>query len=81
MTPGRPDFEDYVKQLDLSTGADPIEILAVGGGARATDAFEVFPKLVRQSDGTLKCRFFYTAGAIYLPMLKGALRGLSQEQV
>lgn len=58
MTPGRPDFEDYVKQLDLSTGADPIEILAVGGGARATDAFEVFPKLVRQSDGTLKCRFF-----------------------
>lgn len=58
MAPGRPDFTDYIRQLDLPDNADPIEILAVGGGTRATDAFEVFPKLVRQPDGQLMCRFF-----------------------
>lgn len=58
MTPSRPDFADYVHQLDLIDTPDPIEILAVGGGTRATDAFEVFPKLQRKPDGTIRCRFF-----------------------
>jgi hypothetical protein len=59
MTPTRPDFSKYLEQLDLTPQqADPIEILSVTGGGRATDAFEVFPKLELQADGTFACRFF-----------------------
>jgi len=59
MAPGRPDFAQYVEQLGLRPeSSDPIEILAVSGGTRATDAFEVFPKLERQVDGRFTCRFF-----------------------
>lgn len=61
MSRGRPDFIDYLRQLDLVESADPIEILSVGGGTRATDSFEVFPKLVRQPDGSFLCRFFFMA--------------------
>jgi hypothetical protein len=58
ITPGRPDFAEYLRQLDLPDSADPIEILSVGGGTRATDFFQVFPKIERQPDGTFRCRFF-----------------------
>lgn len=58
MSRGRPDFNDHLRQLGLVESADPIEILSVGGGTRATDSFEVFPKLERQSDGSLLCKFF-----------------------
>jgi hypothetical protein len=44
MQPGRPDFPEYLKQLDLPETAGPLEILAVDGGHRITDNFEVFPK-------------------------------------
>jgi len=30
----------------------------VGGGYRATDSFDVFPKIERRSDGSFRCRFF-----------------------
>jgi hypothetical protein len=63
---GRPDFSDYMRQLDLPAGADPIEILSVDGGYRATDSFEVFPKLVRLPEGKFRCRFFLH-GTRYLP--------------
>lgn len=58
ITPGRPDFADYLHQLDLPEHADPIEILSVDGGYRATDAFEVFPRIERRADGGFRCRFF-----------------------
>jgi hypothetical protein len=55
----RKDFADYLKWLDLEPkSADPVEILAVNGGYRATDSFEVFPKIDRQRDGSFVCRFF-----------------------
>ena len=69
LTPGRPDFASYLEQLDLPEQSDPIEILSVDGGYRATDAFEVFPKIERRADGAFCCRFFLhgwrhlTAGA------------------
>ena len=44
--------------LDLPARADPIEILAVDGGSHVTDAFEVFPKLEKGTDGNFRCRFF-----------------------
>ena len=58
MTPGRPDFADYLKTLDLRAEADPVEILAVDGGYRVTDTFEVFPKIDKGADGGFRCRFF-----------------------
>ncbi len=38
--------------------ADPFEILSTNGGYRATDAYEVFPKLEKGPDGSFRCRFF-----------------------
>ena len=58
MSPRRPDFADYMRSLNLPENADPIEILHVNGGYRATDSFEVFPKLVKKCDGSFECRFF-----------------------
>lgn len=58
LTPGRRDFHEYLRQLDLPDQADPIEILSVDGGYRATDNFEVFPKIERRDDGAFRCRFF-----------------------
>ena len=58
LTPGRKDFDEYLRLLQLNEGADPIEILSVDGGYRATDSFEVFPKIERLPDGAFRCRFF-----------------------
>ena len=53
----RRDFKSYLESLDLHT-PDPIEILAVSGGERQTDSFEVFPKIEKAADGSFRCRFF-----------------------
>ena len=58
INPGRPDLKEYLRNLDLGHEADPIEILAANGGYRATDAYEVFPKIEREDDGSFSCRFF-----------------------
>jgi len=59
MSAGRPDFLDYLKQLDLDPqNNDPIQILSVSGGRRVTDEFQVFPRLQRNADGSFSCRFF-----------------------
>ena len=58
IRPVRPDFAKYLRFLDLDGTADPIQILAVNGGTRATDAFEVFPRIVKDGDGNFSCRFF-----------------------
>lgn len=58
MSPRRPDFKDYMRSLALSEDADPLDILSVNGGYRATDNFQVFPKLVKGDDGHFVCRFF-----------------------
>lgn len=53
----RRDFSNYLASLALDS-SDPIEILAVTGGERQTDSFEVFPKIEKQADGSFSCRFF-----------------------
>jgi len=58
LTARRPDFSEYLRQLDLPEQASRVEILSVDGGYRATDSFEVFPKIERREDGTFRCRFF-----------------------
>jgi hypothetical protein len=44
--------------LDLPEGSEPADILEVDGGYRATDSFEVFPKIERAPDGAFRSRFF-----------------------
>ena len=58
MNPARPDYTDYLQRLDLTEEADPIEILSTNGGHRVTDAYEVFPKIERDSSGSFSCRYF-----------------------
>lgn len=58
MAAGRPDRHDYLRSLDLPDDADPFMILSVSGGRKVTDVYEVFPKLVKELDGTFCCRFF-----------------------
>ena len=55
---GRADRRSYLSYLDLQENADPVEILSVSGGYRVTDAYEVFPKLEKDTDGSFICRFF-----------------------
>ena len=57
MSPARPDFQSYLETLGYDGAAEPVEILAVNGGLRQTDNYEVFPKLSKQSDGSFTCRF------------------------
>ena len=42
----------------MPESANPVEILSVNGGRRVTDFYEVFPKIVKQTDGNFTCRFF-----------------------
>ena len=55
---GRKDFSDYLRMLDLPDTSEPAEILEVDGGYRATDSFEVFPRIERAADGAFRSRFF-----------------------
>lgn len=60
QNPERPSFKDYLLSLDMATGhqPDPIELLAVSEGRRATDSLEVFPKVERNPDGVFDLKFF-----------------------
>lgn len=59
LEPNRKDFAEYLRWLDMDPShADPIEILGLTGGERQTDSLEVFPKVRKLDDGTVRCRFF-----------------------
>ena len=58
MSPKRPDFREYITRLDLEPSAHFTDILAVDGGRRMTDHYEVFPRLFKNDDGSFICRFF-----------------------
>lgn len=59
LSSGRKDFADYLRSLDIDpANPDLMEVLAVTGGERQTDNFEVFPKIEKLFDGSFKCRFF-----------------------
>ncbi len=54
----RPDRGEYLRNLDLSEDADPIEVLSVNGGKKTTDVYEVFPKISKREDGSFSYKFF-----------------------
>lgn len=58
-TPRRSDFASLLERLALPSGTtDPLTILAVTGGRRQTDHFEVFPALTPDAAGRFSCCFF-----------------------
>ena len=73
MARGRPDRADHLRSLGLEENADPIEILSMNGGRRVTDAYQVFPRLSKDSEGKFTCRFFLH-GWRYTP-------GVAQERI
>lgn len=82
----RRDFKSYLASLALDT-SDPISILAVSGGERQTDSFEVFPKIEKDTDGSFRSRFFLhglrhmnpAAQDRALQLLEGEALGVSVE--
>lgn len=80
LTPGRRDFQDYLRLLDLPEQADPIEILSIDGGYRATDSFEVFPKIERREDGAFRCRFFLHGWSHVSPAAQDRLQSLKPDE-
>ena len=58
MNSKRPEFAVHLRNLGLTEDANPVEILAINGGRRVTDAYEVFPKIEKAANGTFTCRFF-----------------------
>lgn len=62
MSLARPDFNAYLETLGYDGTAEPVEILAVNGGLRRTDNYEVFPKLEKQPDGGFTSRFLLHGG-------------------
>lgn len=54
----RPDYADYVRELDLDVTSDPFEVLARSEGWRATDRIEVFAHPERTPEGDLTTLFF-----------------------
>jgi HIRAN domain len=63
----RPEYPKMLESLDLSTQAEPFEVLARSGGLRQTDQIELFPEPTRDpKTGHAICRFF-VRGVRYLP--------------
>lgn len=58
MTPGRRSFQEYLHLLDLAGAPDPLDILAIDGGYRATDSYQVFPKIESGENRSFRSRFF-----------------------
>ena len=80
MWPSRPDFKDYLKSLALTEDSDPIDMMAVSGGRRITDSYEVFPKIVKKDDGGFICRFFLHGGKHVSPAAQERLDSLSADE-
>ena len=78
MSPARPDFQSYLETLGYDGTAEPVEILAVNGGLRRTDSFEVFPKLVKQPDGGFTCRFLLHGSRHLNPAAQNRLSSLDE---
>lgn len=57
MSPRRPDFRAFLRQLDLAPGATPWEQLARSEGRSSGDTVQVFPVPPVESDGSTTCMF------------------------
>lgn len=58
MPRSRPDYEQYVRKLDLNVDSDPFEVMARNEGRKVTDRIEVFAPPARTVDAKLTTLFF-----------------------
>lgn len=56
LSPSRPEYERHVEALALELEAEPMTLLALSGGRRATDLVELFPDWIGV-EGSTKTRF------------------------
>lgn len=76
ISKSRPEYRDYLRWLGLDASPkNPLEELAITGGVRATDSFELLAP-PRYEDGVLKLTFF-PRGLRYLP--QSAIEHLSTQ--
>ena len=74
----REDYAEFMNLLDLPLTADPMEILSVSGGVRATDNLEVFPEIKKESDGRFHCRFFLHGWRYVNPIARDRIENLKK---
>lgn len=66
ISKSRPEYRDYLRWLDLESGpTSPMQVLAITGGSRATDNYEIVAP-PKAENGLLRLEFF-TRGLRYLP--------------
>ncbi len=58
MAKNRPERSEYLASMGLDDSASSVDVLSINGGKRATDTYQVFPKLVGDENGNFVCRFF-----------------------
>jgi hypothetical protein len=67
MSPSRPDYQKYIKSLNIPAGEDdPMTVLGRSGGGKATDSYEVFPCPEIDGNGIYHTHFF-AHGLRYMP--------------
>lgn len=77
MDDKRAGFSDYLDSLALPPEyREPIHILAVSGGRRRTDSFEVFPHIEPASGGHFELTVFLHGARYFGEAALGALNGL-----
>lgn len=82
MNPRRPDYERYIRSLDLPPAVTPWEQLARSGGKRAGDTIQLFPEPVVREDDSSGC-FFLVHGVRHIeggrnPSVQHQIEGLSK---
>lgn len=80
MSRKRPEFAEYMRSLGLSETSDPIQILTASEGRRVTDAYEVFPKVEKRSDGRFTCRFFLHGNRFTNQHARDRIKSLKSEE-
>lgn len=58
MQPRRPDYDEYLRRLDLDDDTEPFELLGRSEGIRTTDRLEVFAEPTATTDGRIEFLFF-----------------------
>lgn len=77
MDPQRPDYERYVRDLNLPSDASPWEQLASSGGGSESDTLQLYP-IPHYSDGVWQCRFLIN-GSRYLLEKQVEIDGVTLE--
>jgi hypothetical protein len=84
MSPRRPDYGHFLRQLHLHEDASPWEQLARSEGRRTGDTVQVFPIPIVMADGTTTCQFLvhgirHVTGGALPPLRRGEVLDLRDD--